>query len=260
MKPRLLDLFCGAGGAAMGYHRAGFEVVGVDIKPQPRYPFEFIQEDAMAFLQGHRSTNGFHDYAKLTTEDFHAIHASPPCQAYSKALRHLSAPQLELIDGTRDLLEDTGLPWVLENVPGAPLPAQDTLDGRYGLLLCGTMLGLPRVRRHRLFETSFPLTPPGACNHSLSALNPYNASSRERDGIELGAEATYAEAMGVPWMQGKRGDQKSEIGEAIPPAYTEFIGVQLMSLLMEPDLGVDAPGAGSMRGEAEKSLSGEVRS
>lgn len=216
-KPRLLDLFCGAGGCTKGYQRAGFHVVGVDIRPQPRYcGDEFFQDDAL-WLE---SLCGY-------TEPFDAVHASPPCQDYSKALRHLSNEQPRLIEPVRDLLRRMDLPWVLENVPGAPLPTQDTLDGRYGVQLCGTMFGM-RVYRHRLFETSFPVVPPPrGCNHSVPALNPYNQKSRERDGIESGAERAFASEMGVEWMSGKRGELKSEIGEAVPPAYTEFIGKQL---------------------------------
>src|ERR1035437_5315198 len=103
-KPRLLDLFCGAGGAAMGYSRAGFEVVGVDIEPQPNYPFEFIQCDVMEFPL----------HAAIFTRDIDAIHASPPCQSYSRAMRHLAFPQPMLLDETRELLESTGLPYVIE--------------------------------------------------------------------------------------------------------------------------------------------------
>src|SRR5574337_20985 len=128
MKPRLLDLFCCAGGCAMGYHRAGFDVVGVDINPQQRYPFEFHQADAMTFdLSG-----------------FDAIHASPPCQAYTvlggrEDLSHYP----DLVDAVRERLQASGKPWIIENVPGAPL--------RDPITLCGAMFGLRRYR-HRLFE------------------------------------------------------------------------------------------------------------
>src|SRR4051812_30614731 len=112
-RPRLLDLFCGAGGAAMGYHRAGFDVIRVEIGPQPNYPFEFHQADAMSY----------------SLDGFDAIHASPPCQMYSRALRHMSAPQPMLIDAVKDILAETGLPWVIENVEGSPLPTQSDLFG-----------------------------------------------------------------------------------------------------------------------------------
>src|SRR3990167_5832997 len=132
MAMRLLDLFCGAGGAAMGYHRAGFDVVGVDINPQPRYPFEFHQADALTF----------------PLDGFDAIHASPPCQAYT-AMRRLgknagsNAP--ELVDPIRSRLVGSGVPWVMENVVGSPLLNP--------LMLCGSSFGLG-VQRHRLFEGS----------------------------------------------------------------------------------------------------------
>src|SRR5665213_3193952 len=132
-RPRLLDLFSGAGGAAVGYHRAGFEVVGVDIKPQPHYPFEFRQKDALWVLEGE------------TMEGFDAIHASPPCQAYSKARKLQGLRHPDLIASVRELLLAISLPYVIENVPGAPL--------RNPVLLCGEMFGLG-VRRERLFETN----------------------------------------------------------------------------------------------------------
>src|SRR5690348_16558972 len=133
-KPRLLDLFCGAGGCSMGYHRAGFEVVGVDIKPQKNYPFEFHQADALEFL-------------KIHGHEFDAIHASPPCQRYSVG-RHIhqsGGNHPDLVHPTRSLLEATGKPWVIENVMGSPVA---------GVTLCDLMFGL-KVLRHRLFETSF---------------------------------------------------------------------------------------------------------
>src|SRR5262249_42856191 len=132
VKPRLLDLFCGAGGAAMGYHRAGFEVVGVDIKPQPNYPFQFVCADALAVLRGEA------DIDIGRPERIDAIHASPPCQAYS-VLKHLSSgDHPDLVAETRTLLQSTGLLYVIENVPGAPL--------RDPVTICGSSLGLD-VRR-----------------------------------------------------------------------------------------------------------------
>jgi DNA (cytosine-5)-methyltransferase 1 len=212
IKPRLLDLFCGAGGAAMGYHRAGFEVVGVDHKPMPRYPFEFHQADALEFCAEHG-----HEYD--------AIHASPPCQGYSSAIRHLANKTPKMIDAVRNLLEAYKV-WVIENVIGSPIPSQNTLWGDNGLMLCGTMLGLSRVYRHRLFLSSIPLVRPSQdCTHREYALNPYNANSRKRDGIQHNALRRYAETMEIDWMVG------DEIGEAIPPAYTEFIGKQLREYL-----------------------------
>jgi DNA (cytosine-5)-methyltransferase 1 len=215
-KPRLLDLFCGAGGAAMGYSRAGFEVVGVDIKPQPHYPFEFHQGDARFTLA---NENG------IRILEFAAIHASPPCQDYSLNLRGLVTPgeYPRLIPDVRDGLTKLGLPWIIENVEGAPLVSQSDLFGSHGVLLCGTSFGL-RVRRHRLFETSFAL-PVHPCRHAETVLNPYDAEARARDGIQHQAMIRYAEAMGIDWMTG------DEASEAIPPAYTEWIGHRLLEVL-----------------------------
>jgi len=212
VKPRLLDLFCGAGGASMGYHRAGFEVVGVDIKPQPHYPFEFHQADALEF----------------PLEGYDAYHASPPCQAYSMNLQGLvsEGKYPMLIDAVKDRLQ--GKVWIIENVVGAPIPQSPTLFGEFGLMLCGTMLGLDRVWRHRLFLSPFAIPRPAKdCNHSQWPLNPYKAPSRKRDGIEKGAMKHYGVAMGIEWMSG------GEISEAIPPAYTEYIGKYLMKAIME---------------------------
>lgn len=181
----------------MGYHRAGFEVVGVDINPQPRYPFEFHQADALEF----------------PLDGFDVIHASPPCQSYSRALRHLAAPQPMLIEEVRDRISVA--PYVIENVPGAPLPG--------AIMLCGTSFGL-RVYRHRLFETSVALLAP-PCDHSRPAFNPHHAEGRERIYAEYGRgdpERRWRNAMQVPWMN------RHETREAIPPAYTEYIGRQLL--------------------------------
>jgi DNA (cytosine-5)-methyltransferase 1 len=185
-KPRLLDLFCGAGGAAMGYARAGFEVVGVDIEPQPRYPFEFHQADALTFpLAG-----------------FDAVHASPPCQHYANVTRWTGnqADHADLVAAVRSRL--AGRVYVIENVIGAPLVGP--------VLLCGSMFGL-RIRRHRLFEASVWLGLASTCRHRPDDL-PF---------IHKG-ERAYADAMGCQWMSNREGRQ------AIPPAYTEFIGRQLL--------------------------------
>jgi len=204
-KYRLLDLFCGAGGAAMGYHRAGFEVVGVDIKPQPHYPFEFIQADALTY----------------PLEGFDAYHASPPCQGYSR-MRHL--PWLKdnkypmLIDATRGLFRQTGKPWVIENVMDAKLPAG---------WLCGTMFGY-HFYRHRAFETSFFWLQPGHPKH-LFVIKPGRYFG------DAGDRANKLEAPCWDWMS------KMEQRQAIPPAYTEYIGCFLMKHLMEvvPQGGTD---------------------
>lgn len=200
-KPKALDLFCCAGGATKGLQRAGFHVTGVDIKAQPRYcGDEFHQGDAMEF-----PLDGF---------DF--IWASPPCQSYSAAMRHLAKPQPMLIDAIRARLEGSKSKWVIENVVGAPL--------RSPLILCGTMFGL-RVHRHRLFESPhiFALVPD--CFAVEPVLNPHRAESRERIYREFGRqdpEKLWRNEMGVEWMS------RQETREAIPPAYAEFIGRQVV--------------------------------
>lgn len=207
-RPRLLDLFCCAGGAGMGYAKAGFEVVGVDLHPQPRYPFEFHQADAMTFdLSG-----------------FDAIHASPPCQAYTvlggrEDLSHYP----DLVDAVRERLQASGVPWIIENVPGAPL--------RDPITLCGAMFGL-RSYRHRLFESSVQLVAPPHPKHKIR-VNRRGENRREhwdRGGFITitGDVGVYCgpEAMGVDWMSG------NELSQAIPPAYTEYLGRQLMAALM----------------------------
>jgi len=216
-RPRLLDLFCGAGGAAVGYHRAGFEVVGVDIKPQPRYPFAFVQADALETLR---------EWTWENEISFDAIHASPPCQAFTdlkdmhNAIRHE-----DLLTPTRELLEATGLPYVIENVEGAPMSPTVTL--------CGSSFGLgaegARLQRHRHFETNWPLLGP-PCAHGVSSrvIGVYGGHGRDRRRTvktqDFSTEARR-EAMGIDWMTG------SELSQAIPPAYTELIGHQLMSHL-----------------------------
>lgn len=197
MKPRLLDLFCGGGGAGMGYHRAGFDVVGVDLTPHPGYPFEFHQADAMTF----------------PLDGFDAIHASPPCKAHTKTgwAYHFDyhADHDDLLTPTRDRLKEHGTPWVIENVPGAPM--------RVDLQLCGSMFGLG-VRRHRWFEAGFPLSPwVTACNHSERVVSPHGNPNRFK-----GTAKQWADAMGIDWMT------TAELAQAIPPAYTEHIGRQLV--------------------------------
>jgi DNA (cytosine-5)-methyltransferase 1 len=228
VRPRLLDLFCGAGGAAVGYHRAGFDMVGVDIRPQPNYPFEFVQADALLFMKGLLGPA----WGGWELGEFDAIHASPPCQAYSY-LRVLwrEREHPDLIDATRNLLRETGLPYVIENVVGSPLPRQNDLFGAYGVELCGSMFGL-KVRRHRLFETNFPIEQP-ACRHQSqrAVVGVYGHTGaganrgRARARGDLNGIAEWSNAMGIDWMT------CNEIAEAIPPAYTELIGHQLMQHL-----------------------------
>ncbi len=220
-KPRILDLFCGAGGAAKGYADAGFEVVGVDIEPQPNYPFRFIQADALGVLR----QEGPWPLASWAAGVADAIHASPPCQAHS-ALRVLWSDReySDLIEPTRELLVQTGLPYVIENVVGAPLLNPITL--------CGSSFGLP-LRRHRLFEMNFPIMAI-PCAHGQQhkrfdvfehgkwrkSATPAIYGSGGRKAVEH-----WPEALGIDWMT------REEMALAIPPAYTEHIGGYLLAYL-----------------------------
>ncbi len=223
---RLLDLFCGAGGAAMGYSRAGFtDIVGIDVKPQPRYPFTFVQADAMSVLLD----GGFRYPGKtfsVSVRSFDAIHASPPCQMYSRALKHMASPQPMLIDAVIIALTKAKRAWVVENVEGAPLVRSSDLFGNHGAVVCGTGLGL-RIQRHRIFESNVPLSSTD-CKHVCAAMNPHNQYGRDLMYAEFGRhdpEKTWRKEMGVEWMG------RYEAREAIPPAYSEFIGRQLLAAL-----------------------------
>lgn len=210
---RLLDLYCKAGGASKGYADAGFEVVGIDIKKQKRYPYEFIQADCLEILK---------DLDYLRT--FDVIAASPPRQTHS-ATKHLrnaqgkSTDKVDLIPQTRAALIESGVPYVIENVPGAPLikPVQ----------FCGSSFGL-KVRRHRLFESSHQLTG-SVCDHKAQG-KPVGIYGSMRDEIPNGGHTAKTieqarEAMGIEWMIW------GELVEAIPPVYTKSIGKQLIDLL-----------------------------
>ncbi len=213
-RPRLLDLFCGAGGCSMGYHRAGFDVVGVDHKPQPRYPFAFVQGDALEYLAAHG-------------REFDAIHASPPCQRYSVlAAMHPERDYPDLLDPTRELLLSIGCPWVIENVETAPMESEMTLFGN-GVILCGSMFGLGvergYLRRHRCFETSFPVDQP-RCQHQGVAVGVYGHGGHSGKHRMLYRKEA-SEAMRIDWMT------RDEMTQAIPPAYTEWIGLRLRNAL-----------------------------
>jgi DNA (cytosine-5)-methyltransferase 1 len=227
-KPILLDLYCKAGGCTKGYQRAGFFVVGVDIEPQPNYcGDEFVERDALEVLQLLIDGKMIQTRPGRTMNrwDLAAVHASPPCQAHSDLAWH---PQNrdnvypELVGPTRDLLIELGLPYVIENVEGAPLLEPTTL--------CGSSFGLP-IQRHRLFETNFPMMGPGGCAHGALPKK-YKVW---RHGVEMdsafvpvygagGGKAAehWAEAMGIDWMT------RAELAQAIPPAYTEHVGAYLL--------------------------------
>lgn len=203
-QPRLLDLGCKAGGAAVGYARAGFEVVGVDIEPQPHYPFRFIQDDMLT----------------CPLEGFDAYHVSAPCERFSLAswFHHSQDRHPDLITPMRERLRATGKPYVLENVVGAPLLAP--------LLLCGAMFGL-RVYRHRLFESNVFLFGHSHIRHKVKAAAP-GAIAREDEfwcvGGHFGHKDEAQAAMGIDWMK-----TVEEIAKAIPPAYTEWVGRQVLA-------------------------------
>lgn len=209
MKPRLLDLYCGAGGCAAGYQMAGFHVTGVDIKPQKRYcGDEFVQADALEYLS---------KYGRR----YSVIHASPPCQAYSATKSLWKRERPDLIAATRNMLKHSGKPYIIENVPGSPL-----LDP---IMLCGTMFGLNTIR-HRLFEI-WPFTLPAIrrCNHIKPVAKFGRRPVRDKEYITVVghfSDIQYArEAMGINWMVG------SELSQAIPPAYTRWIGYYLIQRL-----------------------------
>ena len=191
---RALDLFCCAGGASEGLRRAGFEVVGVDIEPQPNYPFEFHQADALTY-----PLDGF---------DF--IWASPPCQAFTKAKKLQGNAHPDHIPAVRARLEAAGVPYCIENVPGAPLLRP--------VLLCGSMFGL-RVYRHRIFEANFEI-PFVMCQHDKAQVK-MGRAAKEGDVIQVVghfSNVPYArKAMDIDWMN------QGELAQAIPPAFSEFI-------------------------------------
>lgn len=210
---KVLDLFCGAGGASMGYHRAGFDVVGVDINPQPHYPFEFIQADALD--------------PQLQFSGFDLIHASPPCQAYTPMSNRWRGKgtkaddRVGSIKAVRSMLHAAGVPWVIENVRGSGLD---------GLELTGEMFGLG-VHRPRKFESSvFLLAPqkPSPARDSVPVYGKHHDGRllwKRKDGTELRAPRTLEtaqEAMGIDWMPW------TALKESIPPAYTEWIGRRIM--------------------------------
>lgn len=210
MGVRVLDLFCGAGGAAVGYSRAGFEVVGIDHEPQPRFPFAFIQADALV--------------PPVDLRAFDLIHASPPCQAYSTMNNRHGSSGPALIEATRDMLRANGKPYVIENVAGAVRELENPI------LLTGEMFGLG-VHRARYFECDPFLLAPEPPPRQENAIPVYGKLDGRRlwtrkDGTELRAPSTLepaAEAMGIDWMEW------DELREALPPAYTEWIGKQIMA-------------------------------
>lgn len=223
VRPRLLDLFCCAGGAGMGYARAGFDVTGVDIVRHKRNPHPVIETDALNLAP------------EWMTANFDAVHASPPCQGYTSMLHAPGAKGApRLIGQVRELLQETGLPWVIENVEMA------AKEMRNPVTLCGTMFGLGGqghdLHRHRLFETSFHVGPLECRHTERPVIGVYGGHARCRSAKHggRGTKDTWAgghktaasEALGIGWMT------LGELSEAIPPAYTEYLGWQLRAALM----------------------------
>lgn len=222
---RLLDLFSCEGGAAVGYHRAGFDVVGVDIKPQRRYPFELHVGDAIEFVKEHG-------------HEFDAIHASPPCQRYSHGtVAGHAHKHPDLIGPTRDALQATSAVWVMENVPRSPLHSP--------LVLCGSMFDLTatdddgtplRMERHRWFESNVLLYPPRPCRHdpSVRVAGAYGGARRDKEEARLVRKGGYVPSkpvqealLGINWMT------QHGLHQSIPPAYSEWVGAQLLVALTE---------------------------
>ncbi len=214
-KLRVLDLFCGAGGAAVGYHRAftaaGFavDITGVDCVPQKHYPYHFELGDAMTWpLDGY---------------DF--VHASPPCQDHSvlKALHKRDHKTGWMLAATYERLAHQSASWIIENVQSAPM--------RHPVMLCGTMFNL-RVLRHRLFDSSHLLYPPGSCHH-VGSVRTGEYVTVAGHGYNMRGPRytvkTWHEAMGINWMS------RDELAQAIPPAYTEYLGAQIARVLAESE-------------------------
>lgn len=230
-RPRILDLCCGAGAVSVGYHRAGFEVTGVDIEPQPRYPYRFIQADALLVMDALASLGWFaaSDSTPIIAEDFDAYHCSAPCQLWSTSTlsqRRRGKVYPDLITPMRPLLKATGKPWAMENVPQAPL--------RPDLELCGCMFGLEldgvgQLQRLRQVELSWHPEPARFPHwHHVPAISicGHGTPAWQRRLTGHVPVASWREVMGVGWMN------REELTEAIPPVYAQYVGYLLMARLV----------------------------
>ena len=226
--PVLLDLFCCAGGAGKGYHDAGFQVIGVDIDPQPNYPFKFFQADAVEFTE---------DFGSL----FDVIHASPPCQTFSRTKTLHDNEHPDLIEPTRQALVASGKPFVIENVVGAPLIDPIKLSGQHFNMTAADVDGVPlKLVRHRLFESSVDLEVPVEfhANKQIQTASIYGAGggwtpkhrdNPDRRGGYIPHTDVIKELLGIDWMT------KHELSQSIPPKFTEFIGRQLLAHISESE-------------------------
>ena len=226
-RPRLLDLFCGAGGAAIGYHLAGFDVLGVDISSArlKHYPYDHARGDALEYAERHGS-------------EFDVIHASPPCQLYSISHNAHRKPHPDMLPQTRDTLRRIGRPYIIENVPGAPMPDAMTL--------CGTMFNLTAtdldgvtvyLRRHRLFESpDVFLYPPDICRCLVFRDRGWRCAGVYGNGSETPDDAHARQGGYTPPATVQRALMgldlpRDHLNQAIPPVYTQHIGEQLMTVL-----------------------------
>ncbi len=198
-----IDLFCGAGGTSRGLHDAGFRVVGVDKYPQPNYPYCLINMDAL---------DVFTKVSGIT----HFIWASPPCQSYSWSAKRWNKEWPDLVGPIREKLDRLGIPYIIENVVGAPLINP--------IRLCGEMFGL-QVIRHRLFESNIPLIEPPHIKHRGTVKDGYYVTVAGHGGDGKSSHAAWAKAMGIDWMT------KKEMAQAIPPAYSKYLGEQVIAYL-----------------------------